>query len=111
MDLRPLSEDFAVAPQIAPEEVPRIAEAGYRSVLCNRPDDEEPGQPSFDAVAEAARAAGMEARCVPIVSGQVTPQSAEDFRAALDVDTDEILRRTRAAGYDMSGLIRQLEGG
>jgi sulfide:quinone oxidoreductase len=138
MDLRPLSEDFAVAPQIAPEEVPRIAEAGYRSVLCNRPDDEEPGQPSFDAVAEAARAAGMEARCVPIVSGQVTPQSAEDFRAALDqmpkpilaycrsgtrctvlwsltrhgdMDTDEILRRTRAAGYDMSGLIRQLEGG
>lgn len=135
MDLRPLTEDFAVAPQIAPDDLPAIAAEGYRSVLCNRPDGEAPDQPDFDAIARAARDAGLEVRCVPIVSGQVTQQALDNFRAALDampapvlaycrsgtrctmlwsitrhgeMDTDEILRRTSAAGYDMAGLLRQL---
>ena len=40
-------------------------------MLCARPDNEEPGQPSFTVIAAAAKAAGLEAVHIP-VSGQLT---------------------------------------
>lgn len=135
MDLRPLTDNFAVAPQIEAAALPDIAGAGYASILCNRPDGEEYGQPGFDDIAQAAEAAGLPSRHVPIISGQVTQEAMDDFRAAMDempkpilaycrsgtrsamlwaitqigqMDNDEIARRASEAGYDVSGLLRQL---
>lgn len=135
MDLRQITEEFSVSPQIDAAHVHEIAGAGFRSVLCNRPDGEEPGQPGYDDIAEVVRAEGLEARSVPIVSGQITPQALEAFRAALEelpkpvlaycrsgtrctmlwaitqhgrMDDEEIVRRAAHAGYDVAGLIRQL---
>ncbi|SEL59407.1 sulfide:quinone oxidoreductase [Roseovarius azorensis] len=136
MDLRQITHDFTVSPQIDCADIPAIAAAGFRSVLCNRPDDEEPGQCAYDDVAAAAQAAGLQVRSVPIVSGQVTPADAAAFRTALDElpkpilaycrsgtrctmlwsltsygerTGEEIVRAAAAAGYDMSGLIAQLD--
>jgi uncharacterized protein (TIGR01244 family) len=135
MDLRPLTDSFAVAPQIAPDTLPTIAEKGYASVLCNRPDGEEFGQPDFNEIAQAAEAAGLQSRTVPIISGQVTQEALDQFRAALDempkpilaycrsgtrctmlwaltqigtMESSEIERRASEAGYDVSGLLRQM---
>jgi sulfide:quinone oxidoreductase len=57
MTIRPVAERFAVAPQIAPSDLPRLRELGFRALICTRPDGEEPGQPPFAAIAAAARAA------------------------------------------------------
>ena len=138
MDIRRITEDYAVSPQISPDDIPEIKAAGFRSIMCNRPDGEDYGQPEFDAVAEAARAEGIDVRCVPIVSGMVTPQAAQDFATALEdmpkpmlaycrsgtrctmlwsiasygrLSGDEIVSAARDAGYDMSGLVRQLDRG
>ncbi len=70
MPIQSLSPNFAVSPQILPAELPAIAAAGFKSVICNRPDGEDPGQPSFEAVAQAAAQAGLQARHLPVVSGQ-----------------------------------------
>lgn len=83
MKITQITPDFAVSPQIRPEDVPEIAAAGFRSILCNRPDHEDAGQPEFAAVEAAARAAGLEVLHVPVVSGAITPQNVEDFRAAV----------------------------
>ncbi len=136
MDLRKITDDFSVSPQIECEDVPGIAEAGFRSILCNRPDGEEFGQCAYDAVAEAAETAGLVVRSVPIVSGMLSEADMTAFRAALDempkpilaycrsgtrctmlwsmtkfgdLGADEIVKATSAAGYDMSGLVRQLQ--
>lgn len=77
MSIQPLSPVFAVAPQISPEDVPAIAAAGFKSLICNRPDDEGPGQPRFAAVAQAAAEAGMQARHLPVVSGQMSQAHVE----------------------------------
>lgn len=136
MDIRQITPDYAVSPQITAQDIPAIKAAGFRAIMCNRPDDEEFGQPEFDSIAQAARDAGLEVRCVPIVSGMVTPQAAQDFTAALDempkpmlaycrsgtrctmlwsiashgkLSDEEIINATRNAGYDMAGLVRQLD--
>ncbi|HKL54936.1 MAG TPA: TIGR01244 family sulfur transferase [Roseovarius sp.] len=138
MDIRRITGDFSVSPQISPGDIPDIAAAGFRSVLCNRPDEEEPGQPDYAAVAEAAEAAGLEIRSVPIPLGPTTRETVSDFARALDemerpvlaycrsgtrcamlwsivsygaLSGDEIIRRAREAGYDMAGLVRQIERG
>ncbi len=72
MSIQSITPTFAVAPQIAPEDLPAIAAAGFKSVICNRPDDEGPDQPRFATVAEAAAQAGLQARHLPVVSGQMT---------------------------------------
>ena len=136
MDPRRITDDFFVSPQITPAEMPAIKAAGFKSILCNRPDGEEPSQPGFDDVAQAAEAEGIAVRAVPIISGQLTEADTEAFRAALKalpkpilaycrsgtrctvmwslthIDTlggDEILRAAAGAGYDMSGLVAQLD--
>lgn len=135
MEIRRITDDYSVAPQITPEDVPGIAAAGFRSIMCNRPDGEEPGQCAYDTLAGAAEAAGLEVRCVPVISGMVTPQAMADFEAALaDMPRpmlaycrtgtrctmlwtiaefgrrapEDILEKTAAAGYDMSGIVGQM---
>ena len=84
MEYRQISEDYSVSPQILPEDVAAIKSAGFKSVICNRPDDEQPGQPSADSVKAAVEAAGLEFRYIPVISGQMTSENVADQAAALD---------------------------
>ncbi len=59
MDIRPLSDAYAVSPQITPEDVPAIAAAGYTTVICNRPDGENPPELASERLREAVEAAGL----------------------------------------------------
>lgn len=59
MDARPITPDLSVSPQIMPEDVADIAAAGFKTVICNRPDEENPPALSASALREAVEAAGL----------------------------------------------------
>lgn len=60
LPVRWLTEQLAVTGQIAPQDVSEIANMGFKSVICNRPDNEYgPGQPTAEEVKTAADAAGL----------------------------------------------------
>lgn len=84
MQYRQITEDYAVSPQISAADVVHIKEAGFKSVICNRPDNEDPGQPGHAEIQAAVEAAGLEFRWVPVISGQMTPDNVADQAAALD---------------------------
>jgi sulfide:quinone oxidoreductase len=74
MSVQALSADFAVAGQITPDDVSAIARAGFKSIICNRPDGEAgPDQPSSASIAQAAEVAGLKAQYLPVIAGQITP--------------------------------------
>jgi sulfide:quinone oxidoreductase len=77
MPIHYLNSDFAVTGQISPADIPALAGAGFRTIVCARPDGESPAQPAFHLIAEAANAAGLEARHLPVAPGQVTPGHGE----------------------------------
>ena len=79
-----LSDRFAAMPQIDPSDMQTLADAGFRSVISNRPDGEEQGQPDWAAIERAARDAGMEARHIPVTPGAITDQDVARFEAALE---------------------------
>lgn len=135
MDLRKLSDDVSVAPQILPEEMPAIAALGFRSILCNRPNNEDPGQPDFQELAAAAQDAGLDFRHIPVAGRSIDDADAMAYRAALaempgpvlaycrsgtrstylwalavadKMPVPAIMMAARAAGYDVSPLARSL---
>jgi uncharacterized protein (TIGR01244 family) len=55
MDIRQINDEYSVTGQITPADLDDIKALGFKSIVCNRPDEEEPGQPSFDEVAARAR--------------------------------------------------------
>lgn len=138
MELKEISPKVTVSPQIAASDMAAIKAAGYRAIICNRPDGEGTDQPSFEEIEAAAKAEGIEARYVPVQSGMVTDEDVAAFGQALAEaqrpvlaycrtgtrsatlwslheakkrPVSEILAMTKAAGYDMNGVARRVANG
>jgi len=113
MEYRQITEDYAVAGQIQPEDVGAIKAAGFRSVICNRPDNEQPGQPSHDAIKSAVEAAGLAFRYIPVVSGQITPEDVADQASALDELEGPVLAfcRSGARCTNLYALVQERKQG
>ncbi|MER9307067.1 TIGR01244 family sulfur transferase [Mesorhizobium sp. M0293] len=112
MEYREISEDYSVSGQIQPEDVDAIKAAGFKSVICNRPDDEQPGQPSADTLKAAVEAAGLAFRHIPVISGQITAENVEDQAEALDELDGPVFAycRSGARCTNLYGLIQQSKG-
>ncbi|MFD1797789.1 hypothetical protein FQV27_18715, partial [Paracoccus aurantiacus] len=50
MELKKISPKATVSPQIAAMDMAAIKAAGYRAIICNRPDGEGADQPSFEEI-------------------------------------------------------------
>lgn len=109
--INPLSADFSVAPQLAPEDMSAVAEAGYKSVIINRPDFEGGAdQPTSADVMAAARAAGLRVEYQPVVSGAMTQQDVERFGQLLEALPGPVLAYCRS-GTRCTHLYRAVKGG
>ena len=136
MDIRHLTPAYAVTPQIAVEDVPAIAAAGFGTVICNRPDAEVPPSHQAAALKAAVEGAGMTFVVNPVthaglnmdmVETQANAMAASDkpvlaycasgnrssvvwaLGQAGTQSPDDLIATTAKAGYDLSGLRRQLE--
>lgn len=83
MMIRSIHPDYAVSPQIQPDDLAEVSRAGFRSVMCNRPDGESPDQPPFQVIADQATALGLKTAHVPVVSGRISEQDVLDFAQAI----------------------------
>ncbi|RWB76970.1 MAG: TIGR01244 family phosphatase [Mesorhizobium sp.] len=109
MEYRQISDDYSVSGQIQPEDIAAIKDAGFKTVICNRPDNEQPGQPSADSIKAAAEAAGLAFRYIPVISGQLTMDNVEDQAQALDDLEGPVFAycRSGARSANLYGLIQQ----
>ena len=135
MDIKKIDKELSVSPQIAPSDLQALAEAGFKAVICNRPDGEGNDQPLFHEIEEAAQAAGLSAHYLPVETGKVGDEDAEHFGELLDslpkpvlaycrsgtrsvtlwslsrggkLPLPDILSASSDAGYDMSGVVRRI---
>lgn len=135
MDIRPAGDNFAVAPQLLPEDVTELAALGFTALICNRPDGEEEGQPEVAALRAAAQDAGLAFHHIPVSGGLFPDAAIAAFRAVRKGTQGKVLAFCRtgtrsitletlanpgghraaermsiasAAGYDLSGIAGQL---
>ncbi len=59
MPIFQLTESLSVAAQITTQDIPNLAAQGFTVVVCNRPDDEVPGQATMDEIEAACNAADL----------------------------------------------------
>lgn len=113
MDVKPLTSHLSVAPQLNPEDVQRVADAGFRSIICNRPDGESADQPPAAQIGAAARIAGLGFAHVPAVAGALTEMDAEAMRAALGELPGPVLAycRSGARAEQLAGMAGALDMG
>jgi uncharacterized protein (TIGR01244 family) len=97
-----LTPDFAVSPQITAAHVAPLKAAGFTTLICNRPDDEEPGQPTFAEISAAAAASGLQAHHIPVKPGQATAQDAQTFGAVVTGAPGKVLAYCRSGGRAQS---------
>jgi uncharacterized protein (TIGR01244 family) len=126
-----LDEAMFVAGQIEPGDMDEIAAAGIRTIVNNRPDDEEAGQPDARSIEQSARAAGLDYMFIPVAGGISNAQvetMAEVLgsakapllaycrtgtrstylwalaRARLGDDPETLLAKAGAAGFDLAPI-------
>jgi sulfide:quinone oxidoreductase len=136
MDIRKLDDTISVSPQIRLEDTPELARLGFRSIISDRPDGEEDGQPSAESVRMTAQSAGLAFRHIPVVVSNITDRDATSFAEAMkdlpkpilafcrsgtraatlwalsqsaDKGTDAVLAATSEAGYDLEKLRPRLQ--
>lgn len=129
---RKVTENFWVSPQMFEEHVQAAADAGFRTLINNRPDGEEPGQPTSAQVREWAAARGLAYVDLPF-AGTITRETVEGMGNAVAAGgkpvlafcrsgmrsislwamaealagrrvKEDLLERGEAAGYDLSRL-------
>ena len=91
MDIRPIADGYAVSPQITPEDVAALHEAGFTTVICNRPDGEIPPEVQAEAIRAAVEGVGMRFVLNPVVGGAITIENVEAQGAALDAAEGPVL--------------------
>lgn len=136
MDIKHLSPTYAVSPQIGVEHIATIAEAGFKTLICNRPDAEIPPSHQAAVMKTAAEDAGLTFVDIPVThqglnmdmikaqndamtqsDGPTLAYCASGTRSSIvwslamapELPADEIIAATAAVGYDLGGLKPQLE--
>lgn len=136
MDIRQLTPDYAVSPQIDPQDLPAIAALGFTTIINNRPCSEIPPSHQAEAMQTAATAAGLEFVVLPVTHATLSPDLAAQQKDACAQakgpvlaycasgtrctivwamseagkrGTDEIVQTAAQHGYDLSMMRAQLD--
>ena len=80
-----IDDDFSITPQIDIEDLQDIKAAGFKSVICNRPDSEDGGShPDHNLRETEARKLGREFAYLPVIPGQINDGNVADFKTIIE---------------------------
>ena len=98
MTFKRLSASFSASPQLSAADVASAAEAGFRTIIDNRPDAEEAGQPSAADMEAIAQRHGLAFAHIPVTTaGAIDESDIARMRATLAQSPGPVL------GYCRSG--------
>ena len=136
MNPKQIGPCISISPQLSIVDVLRAHTLGFRSVIVNRPDGEEVGQPTIAEMRQAASDVGLGFAAIPVAPGTFTDEAIAQFAEALRtlegpviaycrsgvraaslwalsqapaLGPDAVLGAAATIGYDLSQLRSKLE--
>jgi len=136
MELRKISNELSVSPQINVGDVAKIKAAGFEIIVNNRPDGEEDGQPLWADIEAETKRLGLLFVNLPVTSVAQSPEIVAQVGKVLSEakgpvllycrsgtrctqlwalsqsgkqPKENILKIARGAGYDLSGFLRVVD--
>lgn len=79
MQVRRINGMFSIANQVDVRSIKSLAEAGYKTLICNRPDDESDDFDTFDTIAQVARSLGLTPVYLPVALSGATSETQDAF--------------------------------
>jgi uncharacterized protein (TIGR01244 family) len=137
MDIRQLTPNYAVSPQIDLEDLAKAKAMGFTDIIDNRPDGEIPPSLHGAEMAAQARALGLVFHINPVIGGALTEANVTAQRAAMavakgpvlaycasgnrssivwalvhrgEVSADDLIGTAAKAGYNLEHLRPMLQG-
>jgi len=134
-EIRKVTDDFAVAPQISEEDMEAIVAAGFKTIIANRPDGEGgPDQPAMGIIRAKAESLGIAFHALPFSGapsteianrqGELIAESEKPVLAYCRTGTrsvtawalsqagegsaNDVISSAAKAGYDLEGLRSRL---
>jgi sulfide:quinone oxidoreductase len=131
MKFAKINNELTVSDQITIEDLKEIQAQGYKTIFCNRPDQESEGQIAFSFIEKEAQNLGIKAIHQPVIGGQISDDDIAQFGSSFELaqkpifaycrtgtrcsmlwalsqaktlPIDEVLNKTQIAGYDLSSL-------
>ena len=91
MSLYKITDNYFISGQLAPADMPQLAQMGIKSVICNRPDHESSAQPTFNEIEAAATQAGLTATHNPVSPVPPTLDAAKKQAEAISAVDGPVL--------------------
>jgi len=95
MSIKQITDNFAVHPQLQPSDVAALAKAGFKTIICNRPDDED-GAIAAAKIAAEAKKHKLAFVHLPVVSSAMTDRDAASMAKILATATPPVLAYCRS---------------
>ncbi len=95
MRVNQINENYMVCAQINVADVADAKAFGFDTIMCNRPDNEETGQPSAGQIERAAKKAGLKFFFVPMAHSGLAADTLDKFRSAVSAENGKILAYCR----------------
>ncbi|OQM74634.1 TIGR01244 family sulfur transferase [Manganibacter manganicus] len=137
--MKQISDKLYVAPQLTADDIRQARSKGFAAIINNRPDHEEPGQPTAAENRIVAENEGLGYSHIPVVPGQVDENQVRAFQKALSeaagpvlahcktgtraatlyvigevlderMSKDEVAPLGQSLGLDLSGAVKWLDG-
>ena len=96
MIIRQLTETLSVADQLELADLESVKDAGFASVICNRPDEEGEPHADSDAMAQHAKTLGLEFRYLPVNGANITDTDVSEHARLLAEVPEPVLTYCRS---------------
>ncbi len=131
-----INHQFSVSEQIKLEDIKQLADDGVKTLICNRPDGEEPNQLACCDIKAEAEKHGIQFFHIPVAGREIPEDALRDFTSTLDKcdkkvhaycrtgtrsaifwalsqarsqSPDEVLETAKAVGIDLTPVTPQIE--
>ncbi|MCZ2203282.1 TIGR01244 family sulfur transferase [Bartonella sp. A05] len=101
MNLQQIGQDIFISAQINIEDIQTLAKTGFKTIICNRPDREDPHQLDFPIIKTVAQKYGMKAYHIPIISSVIEPSDIRAMQTILKTAPLPILAYCRSGTRSM----------
>lgn len=136
MQINKINDDLSVSPQLHLADIAQLKELGFKTIICNRPDNESEDQIDMLSIGDAAQKHNMGFIYQPVISGAVSDAQVQAFKTTIEnaekpilaycrsgtrcsilwalsmagaMSANSILEITSKAGYDLPQLQEKLE--
>ncbi|RVH34767.1 bifunctional sulfur transferase/dioxygenase Blh [Sinorhizobium meliloti] len=91
MPITAISDKLSVSPQLSVEDIPSLRDKGFKTLINNRPDNEDTSQPNTQAERQEAKHCGLTYAFVPVTADTITEADVRAFQRAVDESDGPVL--------------------